>query len=74
MLKSSLLFVAIMVDVSARYELTTKDLIEVATEVASQQEFSGNPEIPELIRSLASDQPLVHLRKIAYKCGLHKEV
>lgn len=74
MLKSTLLFVAIMADISAKTELAPKELMVVATEVANEEEFIGNTEIQDLIRAIPNDNILVQFKKIAYKTGAYKEL
>lgn len=74
MLTNTLLFTLIMADISARAELSVKELVDVATEVANQPEFKDNTEIKPLIAELSKESALVHARKIAYKMKLKEEV
>lgn len=74
MLKSTILFVAILTDVSAKYELSPVQLKEVAVQVAQEPEFKGNSEIPELIKEIDKDTTINHLKKIAYKTNLKDKI
>lgn len=70
MLKSTILFIAIVADISAKVELQPKELMEIATSVANEKEFIGNEEIQSILKDLPTDKALIQLKKVAYKCHL----
>jgi hypothetical protein len=70
MLQSTLLFIALVADVSAHNELSTQEVKEVAINVAKEAEFKHNKEIMELITMIDSTLPLTHLKKAAYNSDL----
>lgn len=70
MLKSTMLYIALISDVSAQHELTAQELKEVAISVAQEKEFANNSEIKELIALIDSNLPLTHLKRAAYNSEL----
>ena len=71
MLNSTLLYVAIISDISSKSELSQGEIIKVAKIVAQEPEFSGNREIATIVADLRqSEKTLNKLRKWAHENNL----
>ena len=75
MLKSTILFIGLLTEVShLNQDLTQSEIKEVAQYMREEPEFSNNTEIIEFINKELTDikPAMLHCRKVAYNLGMRK--